>query len=101
MPKNCCAVGCSNVYTKGSGIQFYHFPTDAERGSKWIAAVGQKNWSPTEYLWICSEHFVSGAKSNNPLAPNYMPTLFKHIDSPIKRKLEGRVQDFERRQSAK
>ena len=30
-----------------------------------------------------------------------MPTLFKHIDSPIKRKLEGRVQDFERRQSAK
>ena len=27
--------------------------------------------------------------------------LFKHIESPIKRKLEGRVQDFERRQGAK
>ena len=31
-----------------------------------------------------------------------MPTLFKHVESPIKRKLEGRAQaDFERRQSAK
>ena len=101
MPKNCCAVGCSNVYTKRSGIQFYRFPADAERRTKWIAAVGRNNWSPTEYTWICSEHFVSGAKSNNPLAPNYLPTLFKHIESSIKRKLEGRVQDFERRQGAK
>ena len=63
--------------------------------------MGQKDWSPSEYTWICSEHFVSGAKSNNPLVPNYVPTLFKHIDSPIKRRLEGRVQDFERRQSFK
>ena len=62
---------------------------------------GQKNWSPTEYTWICSEHFVSGAKSNNPLVPNYVPTLFKHIESPIKRKLEGSVRDFERRQGTK
>ena len=30
-----------------------------------------------------------------------MPTLFKHIESPLKRRLEGRVQDFERRQSTK
>ena len=62
----------------------------------------RKDWSPTEYTWICSEHFVSGTKCNNPLAPNYVPTLFKHVKSPIKRKLKGRVQvDFERRQSAK
>ena len=101
MPKNCCAVGCSNVYTKGSGVSFYRFPTDAERRSKWIAAVGRKDWSPTEYSWICSEHFVTRTKSNNPLAPNYVPTLFKHVGSPIKRRLEGRVQDFERRQNTK
>ena len=61
--------------------------------------VGRKNWSPSEYTWICSEHFVSGAKSNNPLVPNYVPTLFKHVDSPLKESLkegyrilrEGRV----------
>ena len=66
-----------------------------------FGVTGRKNWSPSEYTWICSELFVSGAKSNNPLALNYVPTLFKHVDSPIKRKLEGRVQGFERRQSVK
>ena len=101
MLKNCCAVGCSNVYKKGSGISFYRFPTDAERRSKWIAAVGRKDWSPMENSWICSKHFVTGTKSKNPLAPNYVPTLFKHVESPLKRRLEERVQDFERRQSTK
>ena len=36
----------------------------------------------------------------NLLASKYVSILIKHVDSPIKRKLEGRVQDFESRQSA-
>ena len=101
MPKNCCAVGCSNVYRKGSGIHFYRFPVDLERRNKWIAAVNRQNWNPTEYTWICSEHFVSQAKSNNPLAPNYVPSLFKHTKSPVKRRLEARGGEFSRRQATK
>ena len=101
MPKNCCAVGCSNVYRKGSGIQFYRCPVDLERRNKSIAAVNRQNWNPTEYTWICSEHFVGGAKSNNPLAPNYVPSLFKHIKSPVKRCLEARGGEFSRRQATK
>ena len=101
MPKNCCAVGCSNVFRKGSGIQFYRFPVDLERRSKWIAAVNRQNWNPTEYTWICSKHFVSGVKSNNPLATNYMPSLFKHTKSPVKRRLEARSKSFARRQATK
>ena len=101
MPKNCCAVGCSNVFRKGSGIQFYRFPVDLERRNQWTAAVNRQNWSPTEYTWICSEHFISGVKSNNPLAPNYVPSLFQHTKSPVKRRLKARGEGFARRQATK
>ena len=79
MPKYCCAANCSNVFTKGSEVKFYRFPSDPERKAKWIAAINRKDWYPTEYSWICSEHFVSGEKSNNQFAPNYVPTIFKHV----------------------
>ena len=101
MLKNCCAVGCYNTYKKGSGIQFYRFPTDPERRAQWIAAVNRKDWAPTEYTWICSAHFVSRSKSNNPLSPNYVPTIFSHTESPVKRKMEAQVESFERRQTMK
>ena len=44
---------------------------------------------------------MTGVKSNNPLAPNYIPTVFKHICSPAKRNLESRAADFNRRQATK
>ena len=56
---------------------------------------------PLEYSWICSKHFVTGAKSNNPLAPNYVPMIFSHVESPVKRRMEGRMDDFHRRQALK
>ena len=101
MPKNCCAVGCSNVYKKGCGLPFYHFPVDPDRRRRWIAAVDRKGWEPTEYTWICSEHFITGTKSNNPLAPNYVPSIFKHLSSPIKQTMESKEADYQRRQSVK
>ena len=99
--ENCCAIHCSNVYRKGSGIQFYRFPVDEQRRRLWIAAVKRKDWCPTEYMWICSEHFINRVKSNNPLASNYVPTIFQFTKSPIKRNLEAKSETFERRQLAK
>ena len=101
MPKNCCAVGFSNVYKKGCGLQFYRVPVDPDRRRRWIAAVDRKGWEPTEYTWICSEHFITGTKSNNPLAPNYVPLIFKHLASPIKQTMESKEADYQRRQSVK
>ena len=75
MHKNCCAVGCSNVYGTQSVIQFYRFPVDLERHNKWIAAANRQNSNPTEYTWVCREYFVSRVKCYNPLAPNYVPSF--------------------------
>ena len=49
MGKACCAVGCSNRFVKGSGVHFYRLPQDEQRKSRWIAAVGRKDWIPNEY----------------------------------------------------
>ena len=101
MVKSCCAVGCSNVYRNGSGIEFYRFPNDPERKAKWIAVVKRENWAPSEHTLICSQHFVTGEKNNNPLVLNYVPSLFKHVDSPTKRRLEVDMEKFHRRQAMK
>ena len=97
MGKSCSAVGCTNRYKKGSGIQFYRFPEDKVRRARWIAAVGRKNWKPTSYSWICSVHFVSGCKSNNPLSPDYIPSIFEHVASPAKRRAKEELDKFRRR----
>ena len=77
----------------------YKFPSDKALRSKWIAAVKRKNWTPSEYDRICSEHFVSGTKSINPLAPNYVPGLFEHVKSPVKRHLGREMERYQRRQA--
>lgn len=101
MVKNCCVVGCHNVFKKNSGIQFYRFPTNPEKRSIWIAAVKRDDWAPNDNTWICSTHFVTGKRSDNPLAPNFIPTLFPQFNSPKKRKLEKEASKFERRQKTK
>ena len=101
MVKNCCVVGCYNVFKKNSGIQFYRFPTNREKRSKWIAAVKHDDWVPNDNTWICSTHFVTGKRSDNPLAPNYIPMLFPQLNSPVKRKLDKGASSFERRQATK
>ena len=70
MVKSCCAVGCTNRYTKDCGLRFYRFPSDVDRRSKWLAAMKRDNWKPDEHSWVCSAHFVSGNKSDDPLSPD-------------------------------
>ena len=101
MGKACCAVGCTNRFTKGSGVSFYRFPKDPARRGLWISAVGRKNWTPNAYSWICSVHFVSGEKSDDPLSPGYVPTLFAHTGSPVKLKAVGDMSRYRRSQVAK
>ena len=88
MVKSCCAVGCSNRYSKSCGISFYRFPTDEAKRSKWIAAVRRYNWEPSEHSWLCSAHFVSGKKSDDPLPPDYVPSF---VSNPLKQKSQEKL----------
>ena len=85
MVKSCCAVGCTNHYSKGTQIHFYRFPADTQKRALWVAAVRRKNWTPTENSWLCSTHFIHGKKDDDPLSPDYVLTVFAHTKSPMKR----------------
>ena len=96
MGKSCCAVGCANRYSKDSGIPFYRFPTDAERRAFWISAVNRKDWMPNEHSWICGAHFITGCKSNDPVSPDFIPSVFDYVKSPQKRKLINDIERYDR-----
>ena len=100
MVKSCCVIGCKKSFEKG-GRSFYNFPADKDLRSKWIAAVRRENWTPNDSTVICSDHFLSGERSKNPLAPNSVPRLFSYVKSPEKRCLERDMERFYRRQALK
>ena len=56
---------------------------------------------PNEYSWLCSAHFVTGAKSDDPLSPDFVPTLFSHVESPIKRMAKRDLVRYERSREVK
>ena len=65
-----------------------------------MVTVNRKNWTPSEHAWLCSVHFVSGKKSDNQLSPDYIPTVFDFMHSPVKRNAEGVLMAFKRRKQA-
>ena len=67
-------------------VCFYRFSADLDRRARWVSAVNPKNWQPTEYSWLCFSHFISGAKCDDPLSPDFTPSVFAHTTSPQKRK---------------
>jgi hypothetical protein len=80
----CCVVNCGNTQGNTENIRFYSFSTKAhkaEQRQKWIAAVRRINadgssWQPSKYTKICSAHFIGNAKSEHPLSPSFLPTIF-------------------------
>ena len=84
----CSAVECSNSRLRDSsrGIKFYRFPKDTIRRNRWITLVNRKEpsgslWNPDTYSRLCSEHFLSGKKSEEPDDPDYEPSIFgtRHV----------------------
>ena len=94
MVKSCCAPGCKNRSTANSSIKFHRFPVDKDRRALWIAAVRRVHWQPTEHSVLCSAHFVSGSKSNDPLSPDYVPTLFNHSTTREKTRAEQNLASY-------
>ena len=98
MMKSCSAVGCTNRSGRCKRrISFYRFPADPEKRAKWVAAVRRENWEPKKSSWICSAHFVSGKKSEDAFSPDYVPSVFSFVPSPVKRKQKILFESYERR----
>ncbi|XP_029938068.1 transcription factor E2F3 isoform X2 [Salarias fasciatus] len=53
-------------------------------------------WTPTAHSRLCSEHFVSGQKSDNPLSPDYVPSLFKFLSPQERQQKIDDYMEFER-----
>ncbi|XP_028429965.1 THAP domain-containing protein 4-like [Perca flavescens] len=100
MPSVCCAVGCNN--NKGDPkISFYRLPQDENRRHQWLAAIKRTDWTPTSNTRLCSAHFVCGVKSQNPLNPDFVPTIFPYLSSPNKRKRINQMTRFKQTQKLK
>ena len=76
-----CAPGCANNRKRNSNLQFYRVPSDLSRRKAWLSRIRRKNFTPTDNTRICSEHFVGGAKSDDPKAEGYVPSIFSHSHS--------------------
>ncbi|XP_032364709.1 THAP domain-containing protein 8 [Etheostoma spectabile] len=99
MVQSCCAPGCQSYRGKDNeNKSYYRIPKDPERGSQWIAAIGRARsghdvtepWRPgTTLVHVCSDHFISGRKSNRPGSPDYVPSVF--ADAPPTEKTRSRL----------
>ena len=63
MPSYCCAPGCSNHQQTRQDLSIYRIPSEPDRRRRWSAAINRKDWKPSAYQRLCSDHFIGG-KSN-------------------------------------
>nr|KAF6375567.1 THAP domain containing 1 [Pipistrellus kuhlii] len=81
MVQSCSAYGCKNRYHKDKPVSFHKFPlTRPNLCKEWEAAIRRKNFKPTKYSSICSEHFTPDCFkrecNNKLLKENAVPTIF-------------------------
>lgn len=97
MVQSCSAYGCKNRYDKDKPISFHKFPlTRPNLCKQWEAAVRRKNFKPTKYSSICSEHFTPDCFkrecNNKLLKENAVPTIFLCTEPYKKEDLESNEQ---------
>ncbi|XP_060072083.1 uncharacterized protein LOC132551957 [Ylistrum balloti] len=90
MVHTCVVYGCTNrANDRGTKRGFYGFPTvrlhedkwteelSRERRTKWIAAIGRKDFVPSTHSKVCSDHFLEGKPSKifDKANPDWVPSL--------------------------
>uniref|UniRef100_A0A8C1VGB6 THAP domain-containing protein 1 n=1 Tax=Cyprinus carpio TaxID=7962 RepID=A0A8C1VGB6_CYPCA len=81
MVQSCSAYGCKNRYHKDKNISFHKFPlARPDVCGRWVAAMKRRNFKPTKYSNICSQHFTRDCFkrecNNRVLKDNAVPSLF-------------------------
>jgi hypothetical protein len=66
----CCVTNCSNFSGRigrfGKKVTLHKLPRDTYVRRAWIRLISRKNWKPTSYTRVCSDHFKDG------VGPNYL-----------------------------
>ncbi|XP_051949129.1 peroxynitrite isomerase THAP4-like [Xyrauchen texanus] len=101
MPAVCCAVGCHNNRRKNKDIRLYSIPKEPKRRLIWLAAIRRAHWTPTKHSVLCNEHFISGEKSENPMSPDFVPSVFAHTSAAQKQRNAYKLKRFEQTQALK
>lgn len=97
MGRHCAAYGCANNCSKESckkkNISFHSFPLhDPPRLQKWLVNLRRKDFVPTSYSAVCSEHFnekdflYQSFTKTRLLKRDAVPTVFPYIpdkENPI------------------
>uniref|UniRef100_A0A8C2C4D0 THAP domain-containing protein 1 n=1 Tax=Cyprinus carpio TaxID=7962 RepID=A0A8C2C4D0_CYPCA len=81
MVQSCSAYGCKNRYHKDKNISFHKFPlARPDVCGRLVAAMKRRNFKPTKYSNICSQHFTRDCFkhecNNRVLKDNAVPSLF-------------------------
>lgn len=60
----CCMPECHNFKGKtgkyGKSVTLHKLPSNISTRRAWIRAISRKNWKPTAYTRVCSDHFEDG-----------------------------------------
>ncbi|KAL3881650.1 hypothetical protein ACJMK2_028062 [Sinanodonta woodiana] len=90
MVNTCVIVGCHNRADKGLVKRSYHSipkvivnqgeqtkTLSTKRREQWIARIGRKDWTLSQYSKVCSDHFVTGKSSAlyDVSHPDWSPSL--------------------------
>ncbi|XP_074528919.1 uncharacterized protein LOC141798016 [Halichoeres trimaculatus] len=103
MPKSCCLPFCTSNKIKNPSLKFYLIPnrsTEPRRRTRWLQAIRREDkfgrlWDPkSKHVYVCSQHFITGLKTEDTAHPDYIPSLFpnRKANSPDKA-----LKRFERR----
>ena len=94
MVLTCCVVGCKNRGGRDKGVSFYHIPAvlshqgeqtlelSSKRRQEWIARIKRKEWVPSKFARVCSDHFVSGMSSSPPGLSVCYPDFVYNLGKP-------------------
>ncbi|XP_072932463.1 uncharacterized protein [Epargyreus clarus] len=55
--KTCAVLGCEESKNLDSSSSFFRFPEDPDLRQIWTDLTGRNNWTPTDYSYICNNHF--------------------------------------------
>lgn len=80
MVTSCCVVSCQSRHDSTKNVRFYRFPSNSERRELWVRALRRvapdgSPWRPGPGDRVCSKHFVTVIKNDDPLHVDFVPSI--------------------------